>query len=84
MPGKSSRMRKRPEISPNKDNMIIGVPKEIKNNEYRVSLLPVGVEALTQKGHQVLIEKDAGLGSGISNEAFAAAGAKVVAVAKEI
>jgi alanine dehydrogenase len=64
--------------------MIIGVPKEIKNNEYRVSLLPVGVEMLIQKGHQVLIEKNAGLGSGISNEDYAKQGAWMVDYAGEI
>ena len=41
--------------------MIIGVPKEIKNNECRVSILPVGVESLVRAGHQVLIERDAGI-----------------------
>jgi alanine dehydrogenase len=64
--------------------MIIGVPKEIKNNEYRVGLLPVGVETLIQKGHQVLIEKNAGLGSGISNEDYAKQGARIVNTAGEI
>ena len=48
--------------------MKIGVPKEIKNNEYRVGLLPVGVEMLLQNGHKVYIEAGAGLGSGISDE----------------
>lgn len=58
--------------------MIIGVPKEIKNNEYRVGLLPVGVEILTQAGHRVLIEKGAGAGSGISDETYAALGAQIM------
>ena len=44
--------------------MIIGVPKEIKADEYRVSLLPVGAQLLVQDGHEVLIEKNAGLASG--------------------
>ena len=40
--------------------MIVGVPKEVKNNEYRVSLVPSGVEALVESGHEVLIESEAG------------------------
>lgn len=58
--------------------MIIGIPKEIKNNEYRVSLLPFGVELLRQQGHSVLVEADAGLGSGVENEDYAKAGAQIV------
>ena len=45
--------------------MIIGIPKETMDNENRVGIVPVGVEALRQGGHQVIIERDAGLGSGI-------------------
>ena len=48
--------------------MIVGVPKEIKSHEYRVSLLPVGAEELRRTGNQVLIERGAGLGSGIRDE----------------
>lgn len=58
--------------------MIIGVPKEIKNRENRVGLVPAGVRALVARGHQVLIEKGAGFGSGISDEAYQKAGAKLV------
>lgn len=58
--------------------MIIGVPKEIKRDEYRVAMLPVGVEELTRAGHQVLIESGAGLGSGLSDEEYEAAGARLV------
>jgi alanine dehydrogenase len=58
--------------------MIIGVPKEIKNHEYRVSLLPVGVEELTRRGHKVLVETEAGVGSGIADTEYAACGATVV------
>lgn len=58
--------------------MIIGVPKEIKNRENRVGVVPAGVKALVSHGHQVLVQKSAGLGSGIPDEAFAAAGAKMV------
>ncbi|MBO8168241.1 MAG: alanine dehydrogenase [Thermoanaerobacteraceae bacterium] len=64
--------------------MRIGVPKEIKNNENRVAITPAGVAALTKRGHEVLIETDAGVGSGISNEEFAAQGAKIVPSAKDV
>ncbi|MBY0397238.1 MAG: alanine dehydrogenase, partial [Thermoleophilia bacterium] len=58
--------------------MIVGVPKEIKADEYRVALLPVGAEELTAAGHQVLIEAGAGLGSGITDAQYAEAGATLV------
>jgi alanine dehydrogenase len=58
--------------------MIIGTPKEIKNNEYRVGLLPVHCHALTAAGHTVLIERTAGLGSGATDADYRAAGARVV------
>jgi alanine dehydrogenase len=64
--------------------MIIGVPKEIKLDEYRVAMLPVGVEELTRRGHQVLMEQGAGLGSGIPDADYAANGAEMVATSKEI
>jgi alanine dehydrogenase len=59
--------------------MIVGVPKEIKTDEYRVAMLPVGVEELTRKEHRVLIQSGAGQGSGISDEEYAANGAEIVA-----
>lgn len=58
--------------------MHIGVPKEIKNNEYRVALLPAGVEMLSQAGHKVYIEKGAGLGSGITDDDYKHAGAVIL------
>ena len=58
--------------------MIIGVPKEIKNNENRVALTPAGVVSFTKAGHKVIIEKDAGLGSGFVNEAYSEAGAQII------
>lgn len=64
--------------------MIIGVPKEIKNNEFRVGLTPAGVEALTTEGHTVYIENNAGLESGFANEEYISAGAKILNSAKEI
>ncbi len=58
--------------------MIIGVPREVKKDEYRIAMLPVGVQLLVQDGHQVLIENDAGLGSGFDNEDYRAVGAEIV------
>jgi alanine dehydrogenase len=59
--------------------MIIGVPREIKANENRVALVPGGAEALVQSGHTVLVEKDAGVGSGFEDDAYTRFGAQIVA-----
>ncbi|WP_137662889.1 alanine dehydrogenase [Enterococcus hulanensis] len=64
--------------------MIIGIPKEIKNNENRVALPPSGVFDLTNRGHQVLVEKDAGKGSAITDEEYAAAGATMIDKAADV
>jgi alanine dehydrogenase len=58
--------------------MIVGVPKEIKDNEYRVASTPGGVELLTSLGHRVLVERGAGVGSGFSDEEYTRAGASIV------
>lgn len=58
--------------------MIIGVPKEIKEDEYRVAMLPVGVEELTSRGHQVLVEAGAGLGSGLPDHEYLESGAELL------
>jgi alanine dehydrogenase len=58
--------------------MIVGVPREIKADEYRVAMLPVGAELLARDGHTVLIEKGAGLGSGFDDQEYAAVGATLV------
>jgi alanine dehydrogenase len=58
--------------------MLIGVPREIKRDEYRVAMLPVGVEELTRAGHQVLIERGAGIGSGLADAEYAEVGAEIV------
>jgi alanine dehydrogenase len=63
---------------------VIGVPKEIKSDEYRVAMIPVGVDELTRAGHQVLIQSGAGLGSGISDDQYAEHGAELVAKAADI
>jgi alanine dehydrogenase len=64
--------------------MIIGVPKEIKEQEQRVALLPSATEELTRRGHSVLVQKDAGVGSGYPDEDYIKAGAEIVAEAKEV
>ncbi len=64
--------------------MIIGVAKEIKNNENRVGLTPAGADALAKAGHKVLVEKDAGTGSGFEDENYLAVGAQIVADKKKI
>ena len=63
--------------------MIVGIPKEIKNRERRVSLTPEGAAMLTENGHQVHIEQDAGAGSGFPDAAYLAAGARIVANAAQ-
>lgn len=63
--------------------MRIGVPKEIKNNENRVAMTPAGVMTLLNAGHEVYVEKDAGEGSGFTNEEYTEAGATLVDTAKE-
>ena len=64
--------------------MIVGVPSEIKSDEYRVALLPVGVEELRRAGHRVLVQAGAGLGSGITDDRYAATGAEIVTDAAAI
>jgi alanine dehydrogenase len=64
--------------------MILGVPREIKDNEFRVSLVPAGVQSLADAGHRVLVEKGAGLGSGISDEEFQKAGGSLVDSAERV
>ena len=64
--------------------MIVGVPKEIKKDEYRVALVPAGVTQLKRTGHTVLIQSGAGKGSGISDRDYSEAGAQVAASAAEI
>jgi len=64
--------------------MLIGIPKEIKNHEYRVGLTPSSVREVTAHGHDVIIETNAGAGIGCSNDDYLAAGAKIVDTAAEI
>lgn len=64
--------------------MKIGVPKEVKNHEYRVAITPVGVHELTTRGHEVYIERGAGLGSSIADSDYLAVGAKVLDSADDV
>src|SRR3954471_15730820 len=64
--------------------MIVGVPKEIKEQEQRVALLPSAAEQLKRRGHTVLVQKDAGFGSGYPDEQYVKAGAEIIATAPEL
>lgn len=64
--------------------MKVGIPKEIKNNEYRVSMTPAGVVELKKHGHVVWVEAGAGFGAGYSDEAYEKVGAKIIDKAKEV
>src|SRR5437660_8657028 len=64
--------------------MIIGVPKEIKEQEQRTALVPSAAELLTKRGHTVLVEKSAGVGSGYPDEEYRKAGAEIVDLAKDV
>ena len=64
--------------------MRIGVPKEIKNHEYRVGMVPASVKELVLQGHQVMVETNAGAGIGFTDADYVAAGATVLATADEV
>jgi alanine dehydrogenase len=64
--------------------MIVGIPKEVKSHEYRVAILPVGVHELVKNGHQVLVEANAGVDSGITDDEYILEGAEIVADPKHI
>ncbi|SCL71801.1 alanine dehydrogenase [Micromonospora citrea] len=64
--------------------MKVGIPREVKNHEYRVAITPAGVNEFVRSGHQVFVESGAGVGSSISDDEFAAAGAKILASADEV
>jgi len=64
--------------------VIVGVPREVKDNEYRVALTPEGARELTHAGHQVLVEKDAGTGSSLYEDRYIRAGAEFVPTAEEV
>jgi alanine dehydrogenase len=62
----------------------VGIPREVKNHEYRVAITPAGVRELVAHGHEVLIEKDAGIGSSITDDEFVAAGATIIGSADDV
>ncbi|RZS96728.1 alanine dehydrogenase [Cecembia calidifontis] len=70
--------------NPNCNDMIIGVPKEIKNNENRVALTPAGAKELVKRGHQVYVQHTAGQGSGFSDDEYTAAGAAILPTIEDV
>jgi alanine dehydrogenase len=62
----------------------VGIPREVKNNEFRVAITPAGVHELTRHGHEVYVEHDAGVGSSITNDEFVAAGARILPTADDV
>ena len=64
--------------------MLIGVPKEIKNHEYRIGLTPSGARELIANGHKVMVQRDGGKSIGLTNEQYEKAGAEIVDSAEEI
>ncbi|MDP9182314.1 MAG: alanine dehydrogenase [Actinomycetota bacterium] len=64
--------------------MRVGIPREVKDNEYRVAITPAGVKELVSHGHEVFVETDAGVGSSITNDEYVGAGAKILATADDV
>ena len=64
--------------------MRVGIPKEVKDNEYRVAITPAGVKELVSHGHEVVVEKDAGVGSSILDDEYVAAGAGILGTADDV
>ncbi len=64
--------------------MKVGIPREVKNNEFRVAITPAGVHELVRNGHQVVVERNAGVGSSIPDAEYAGAGAKILETADEV
>ncbi|MGW3873363.1 alanine dehydrogenase, partial [Streptomyces sp. NPDC005069] len=64
--------------------MKVGIPREVKNNEFRVAITPAGVHELVRNGHQVVVEQNAGAGSSITDEEYIAAGARILPTADEV
>ena len=64
--------------------MKVGIPREVKNHEYRVAITPAGVHELVMHGHEVLVEREAGVGSSILDEDFVAAGATILDTADAV
>src|SRR5919112_6268605 len=75
-----SRQRRRAGPPPRRERVVrVGIPREVKDHEYRVAITPAGVHELTRAGHQVYVEKDAGIGSSLPDDDFVAAGASILA-----
>jgi alanine dehydrogenase len=72
------------DTAPEEDFMKIGIPREVKNHEYRVAITPSGVHELVVHGHEVFVEKDAGVGSSIVDEDYNAAGARILETADAV
>jgi alanine dehydrogenase len=64
--------------------MIVGVPTEIKTREFRIGMIPAGVRMLTARGHKILVQQHAGIGAGLADDAYLAAGAEIVGSADEV
>ncbi|MYS42765.1 alanine dehydrogenase, partial [Streptomyces sp. SID5998] len=62
----------------------VGIPREVKNNEFRVAITPAGVHELVRNGHQVVVERNAGVGSSIPDAEYVAAGAEILETADEV
>jgi alanine dehydrogenase len=62
----------------------VGIPREVKNHEYRVAITPAGVNELVRHGHEVYVEKDAGAGSSIADDDYATAGATILGAADDV
>src|SRR5215470_15279000 len=62
----------------------VGIPREVKNHEYRVAITPAGVHELARHGHDVFVETNAGLGSSITDDEYTAAGAKILPTADDV
>lgn len=74
-------------LSPHSRTVIdvkVGIPREVKNNEFRVAITPAGVHELVRGGHEVVVEQSAGLGSSITDEEYTAAGARILGTADEV
>ena len=64
--------------------MIVGIPRETKEQEYRIAISPIGIDALKKDGHEVVVEEDAGVGAGITDQEIAHAGARIVPSHEEV
>ena len=64
--------------------MKVGIPSEVKNNEFRVGITPVGVHELVRRGHEVLVQKGAGLGSSIPDDEYVSQGATIIGTADDV